>query len=391
VRSRTLLLVPLVLVTAGVSCDSSRGPAPGGNSKDPTSELSATLGEHGARALIEAHGYEQKLTILRTWAGERPNPSLSPAVEELIATQITRGLGPDEKLSLVIYLRDHGNEWLAFLLVPLLKDSESKVRRNAVWLLGKWGRRAEEIAHTLQDGDSDVRFHAAEALARLGGERNLELLIPLLDDPDPRVHTMIADTMLAASTAENAAQLVRLLEFPDHSWRVIERLDQLGAVQEAPRIAELLKDESHETRRAAAMALGKLEATGYAEQVAALLRDPSRSVRLEAIWVLAELGTGMYAKDMLPFLTMPDAEFQQRAVLAIGHLKAIDLADHVAPLLSAPDYQLRACAAQTLGELPSNKSLSHLKAAHESEADPRVLKVIENAIGRVRLKLAQKD
>lgn len=86
-----------------------------------------------------------------------------------------------------------------------------------------------DLIHGLEDKDRDVRWRAAEALGKFGGEQAIPGLIQALEDEDR-----------------------------DMRWRVAEALGKLGGEQAIPGLIQVLEDADRHVRRSEAEALGKL-------------------------------------------------------------------------------------------------------------------------------------
>ncbi len=95
-------------------------------------------------------------------------------------------------------------------LVALLEDQFTDVRQTAVEALGRIGDAgaSEALGRTVrQDKDPVVRELAAQSLGKLGNAATLDVLLPVLDDTEPRVAKAAWTAMLAL-----AGKSVPLLE-----------------------------------------------------------------------------------------------------------------------------------------------------------------------------------
>lgn len=204
---------------------------------------------------------------------------------------------------------------VAQTLVALLADPQPEVRRSAAMSLGKLGlaEAAGPLIGALEDPDAGVRASSAEALGALGDQVRDRAALPLvgrLRDPSDAVK-------LAAS-------------------RALWTIGGTQAVVEV--VAESLRDPEAETRLAAALALGGLEARSAFPDLVAALRDVDGRVRQAALAALGELAD----RRVLP-------RFKER-------------------LLSDPDPAVRSEAAYRLGKLGGADDEAVLRRA--AEADP---------------------
>lgn len=153
-------------------------------------------------------------------------------------------------------------------------------RKDAYWklrLLGPVARPAVEEG--LLSDDAEIRVQCTLLIDRLAGPESFELMLLLLDDPDPRVrghaiHALAcdrckADDVCALPREELIDAVVRIL--------AAEPADHVRAIA-----LEVAARWVHEDERARAA----IEETAQ--------RDPSRSVRKKATWYLP--GGALYEK-----------------------------------------------------------------------------------------------
>jgi HEAT repeat protein len=156
-------------------------------------------------------------------------------------------------------------------VIGALGESDAKVRRNAVWVLGELKAsypagqdpRVPVIVGSLSDTEAEVRAAAAWALAEIKPRSAGAPLIASLHDSDP-------------ATRKNAAWA--LGEIRDSS-----ALDALIAA---------LKDEQWEVRKNSAWALGEMKKSAAIEPLTAALHDAHAEVRNTASWALQEIKGG---------------------------------------------------------------------------------------------------
>lgn len=147
-------------------------------------------------------------------------------------------------------------------------------------------------------GDPDTRATGAHILAQLGWgdkhffEESVEILIPLLDDPDPFV-ICCAAFALGHRNAESAIPaLMKNVEHPDVDVRrgVVSGLSCLENKLAIEGLIHLATDEDHEVRNWAVFGLGSLNELDTPELREALRRnlsDPDGEIRGEALVGLA--------------------------------------------------------------------------------------------------------
>lgn len=150
-------------------------------------------------------------------------------------------------------------------LSELLYDDEVQLRRNAAWLLRKYGdeNAVDPLIGALYDTDKKVRSFAAIALGVLEDERAVQALIVTLRDSYIPVRL-------------NAA-------------RALGHIGDQRAVNVLLAIVEN-EDEDTEVQAAAIQSLGKLGSINAIDLLFAAMNDPRKSVHVEAGMAMARMG-----------------------------------------------------------------------------------------------------
>jgi len=149
------------------------------------------------------------------------------------------------------------------LLIEALKDKESKVRQSAARALGeiKVPRAVEPLIAALQDKDCDVRLEATEGLAKIKDPRAVEPLIKALKDENWNVRWSAA----------------KALEKINPKWRETEE-----AKKWVPVFISDLKNEKPDIRARAAEALGELKDPRAVKPLIEALKDKNQVVKYRA-------------------------------------------------------------------------------------------------------------
>jgi HEAT repeat protein len=158
-------------------------------------------------------------------------------------------------------------------VLALAEMLEAGLRPLAVGLRALQGMEEETLApalaSALRDRSPRVRQSLVEVLGAMGGEKSINLLVPLLQDP----------------SADLRAQAVRAL-------------GNLKAAGTASQVAQLLRDPAGEVRAAAAAALAEIDAKTLCTAVLDALGeesrrdDPSESARAAMIEAIVRLSDG---------------------------------------------------------------------------------------------------
>jgi HEAT repeat protein len=175
-------------------------------------------------------------------------------------------------------------------------------------------------------GDAEARWRAADALGRLGADARGAgpELIRALDDPDPHVKTIAAQTLekLAPHVPEAVSALIKA--FPRvEAIRAVCRYGEKAA-EAVPPLVGLLKNSDPPVRWNAARALGKLQETAKSAipDLVAAMGDPDKDVREHAAEALGDIGPA--AADSVPALVKvladPEPMVRRDAVRALGQM-----------------------------------------------------------------------
>lgn len=173
-------------------------------------------------------------------------------------------------------------------LIPMLRDTDPRVRKSAVIALGRMsGRRAAElVCDMLADPDEGVRVLSCQALGRLADPASLEALLTRKHDSSVEVRSgvlwaianIVAHGGLTPEGVEAMFAPVVVFAFdPDDSVRA-DAAAVLGALK-TPRASEplriMLEDESPRVRANACSGLGMLDDDEGFEALVGRLGDSS--------------------------------------------------------------------------------------------------------------------
>jgi protein-S-isoprenylcysteine O-methyltransferase Ste14 len=180
-------------------------------------------------------------------------------------------------------------------LAALLEEDDPRLRALGAEALGQRPSMAAVPALTaaLADSVQIVRYHAIGALVALGRPVPREAVIPLLDGAERNVGLW--------------------------ALGILARLRDDAALERAP---ELLADESHWVRGAAARALGVAGFDRAAPLVTARLTDEHPWVRREAVLALLRIGSPAARPALEGLLGDPDFEVRLYAAEALKRLPA---------------------------------------------------------------------
>jgi cyclophilin family peptidyl-prolyl cis-trans isomerase/HEAT repeat protein len=314
---------------------------------------------------------------------ERLDPAIEPSTP--VRARAAEALGKiASNKEAAAALGTYGVGGIAVAIARLLPPPNSPVSDNAR-LLGstaitallrlKQASSVEAITLQLRSNDPDLRWQAANALARIreGIPAAVPSLLPLLEDKDPLVRANAARALGVAKSPQAIEQLIKLLG--DKDERVVAAaINALGAIGDARAVEPLV-------------ALGNTLLVSYRSFDRDKLGVPTQQNAL--LLVVTALGT---IKDdrALPFLkAFRFAEGKlgghgeiETAVARFGEPAFFDAP--ATAKLSAEDWKAMASYAQGLGQLATERAktllLDVLAGKTYGKPDARALPAILNAL-----------
>lgn len=137
---------------------------------------------------------------------------------------------------------------------------------------------------------------------------------------------------------------------------VLALLSDLGDASVAPVLLETLRSERTAHRRAAAVALGKLQVAAAAPPLAGIaLEDAEPSVRRSAVVALGKLRAAEALPALQAALQDKEAAVRQSACVALGRLRVDSARVLLQTCLQDPSEAVRKSAAKALERLDSNE------------------------------------
>lgn len=237
-----------------------------------------------------------------------------------------------------------------FLLVGCLQEAPApSAERTTVLLIS-----------LLHDESSEVRRTAAESLGKIGDQSAVTSILPLLTDPDPVVRVAAAKALGRIGTASNDTVLAAL--------------------------SRSLEDPAEGVQQAAAMAIGEIEPLSrQLKAVVSLVQASDVHVRRAAVRALLQVDTSLWLPLLLPALDDPDVEVRQGAVAVLGASGNSQVRTEIQKRLTQDSSPaVRAEVAYHLGELGGSETRSVLQEAFEKDPDRGVRRWIEAELNSLR-------
>ncbi len=238
-------------------------------------------------------------------------------------------------------------------LLELLADASHATSR--VWaarILGRIGdpRAVDDLISRLNDRDDRLRMTAAEALGALGDARALQPIVrATLRDPAPQVRAHAAGAVARIEGERAVDVLVAALADPDYATRLraLEAFETMRIEDTSP-LEAALRDPNAEVRRRAALAL---ERVGYLERVIRLLEDPDRAVRSRAYAALMEIGQVGLVDSIASYVHHASFQVRATAARACGELGVVRVAPVLLRAVNDEAWPVRAAVCEALGRL----------------------------------------
>lgn len=266
-------------------------------------------------------------------------------------------------------------------LLQALQDEKISVRKAALIALGGVGdvRTIRPLVDAMHDLDPEVRQSASKSLIQLGAPA-VDKLIPLLRDSEEFVRKEAAATLGKIGDARAVQHLLKVMTEDEADrplaakalealkWHPTNPEEQiiyafsLGKFDDpiaigppaVPALINLLRGKSKDFRVAAARALGQIGDKNAADSLLSVLQDERSEVREEAARALGLIGDAKAVAALMDL--MQDQEYHVRPVAAksLGQIGDPACIDALALALSDKKYTVRKAAASALisfGEL----------------------------------------
>ena len=254
-------------------------------------------------------------------------------------------------------------------LMGLLEDANTAGGGGAggrVWaaqILGRIGdgRATDLLVARLHDRDDRLRMVVAEALGTIGDARAIGAIVrATLRDPAPQVRAHAAGALARLEGERAVDVLVAALADPDYATRLraLEAFETIRVVDTAP-LESSLRDANPEVRRRAALAL---ERVGYLEARIGDLTGTDRAGRAQAYEAILELGRVGLADSVVAYVNHASFEVRATAARAAGELGSTRSAPLLLAALDDEMWPVRAAAAEALGRLKAEEAVVKLVA-----------------------------
>ena len=316
-----------------------------------------------------------------------------------------------------------GDEDQIASLALQLKSHKTAERVMAAEMLGKGGDPTiiPYLLSALKDHKPQVRINSAQALARMDEPGTIPHLIEALNDPKPSVRDAVVSALGQMNARAAVGPLIDLVRAGEISVDVVRALDEIGDPQAAPAlvhiwqdaevdhdiqgmardalvrmaayepILHLLQSDDDNTRRQAAVILGKIGNRNAIRHLEPLLDDTHEQVRRWTRWALKQIDepTEIPPRDMdmidilLETLNDSDPQMQLQAIQALGKARTPRAVEALCHALEYAYYgELRSAAARALGLIGDSRAAPSLRAALH-DAHEKVRQTSKWALGHL--------
>ena len=225
------------------------------------------------------------------WAAKRALVKIGePAVEALIETLKERD--PFVRRSSAEALGEIKDFRAVGPLLEIMKDANPNVRMTAKWALINIGEPVvEALLKALRGKDPSGRKIAASGLGLIKDSRIIKSLIVAMQDDDPGVRETVIGAL--GDLKEHGAVKHLIIALNDKVLSVRESSKQallkIGEQSISP-LAQALREESSDVRKATAEVLGEFNDPGSVENLIEALKDENPEVQMASKRALLKLG-----------------------------------------------------------------------------------------------------
>ena len=243
-------------------------------------------------------------------------------------------------------------------LLGRLEGKDVNFRLHLLELLSRFG--TPEVQHSLcehlKSNSRLIRQAALKSLLKTPPLHNVELVAPLLADPDMDVTNRAIELMIRAQDPHTVERLLPALQHESEYARraAVEVLNEVGTVDSIKLLLGAIKDGDWWVRSRAADALGKIGGPRVVDAVLELIGDPDENVRRTAVEIL-NLTKDERAIDFLLEATKDsDWWVSERAVDALSDLRTPAAISRFVEMLDGPPKSAPA-AIRALGKCGDRK------------------------------------
>jgi HEAT repeat protein len=183
----------------------------------------------------------------------------------------------------------------------------------------------------------------------------INVLIPLLKDPDPDVRTIVAHSIEHLEASSDIKETLHILKTGNMGARIaaIYALGEIGGPVVINPLVYCAGRPEDDLRAAAVEILGRLADPSTLPVLLERLKDQNTAIQSRAVTALSNFpATPALCDQLRPFLKAGDGDLDAEAALAMAKLGDSHSITSIISLLSSPHSSTRKAAATALSLLP---------------------------------------
>jgi len=214
-----------------------------------------------------------------------------------------------------------------------------------------------------------ARMSVVEALAIIGSERAVNLLLQCLKDEDPIIRVDAAVRVGETRNERAIETLITALQSDNLPLRAhaTRALGHIGSEKAIEPLRTALKDGERMVRGDAIEALKDIGTEAAAEALTVVLQDEDGFLRQKAILAIGAIGSEKYIEVLLLCLR-GDSELRSYVAQALKQINPAKATLALKRILSSEDAQLRQTAVEVLKLMATNEAIELLLSAARDES-----------------------
>jgi cyclophilin family peptidyl-prolyl cis-trans isomerase/HEAT repeat protein len=324
---------------------------------------------------LDAATAREAVTALAKIGGARAGEYFAALLQDRAPLTADRGNVLDQAVLEAWRLRAHAP---VAVLLPFARDTSLLRRQRAHYSLGRLRPAAafDRLLEGLRDGDVTIRANAARVMTRSYADSAgrapatvADLLLPLVDDPDPGVRINAMRSLGSFRLARLAPRVVPHADdpFPNARVQAVMTLGELGGPEAAAALRRALESRVFfAARREALVGLARVDSAAFLAEWDAWRTSADWRERAAAAEGWARLQGGPPAGEPF-FLGDPDGRVTAAGLQAWSEAATGPDARLLAaarPRLAAADAAVRSIAADIVGRAADPKDAAALVAAY---------------------------
>lgn len=288
-------------------------------------------------------------------------------------------LDKNSKINIIKTLGSIGGKESVKLLLPLLGNEDSEIKKEVIHSLGKSGEKYAVKSLIGMLGEKNIKINVLQALGQLG---HIKSLIQSLSDDD---ETIVASSLEILGRLHNKSAATYFLKSLKSSSPLVRAraAEALGKYRNSTYIihfVKLLKDTDEDVRKEIVRALGKIEDEKAIPYLIKALKDKNWEVRRNAVEGLGNFQNKEAVNNLIKLLKDENPTVRNYAAESLGKTGDKKALKSLMEKLDDPETVVRGSAAKAIGLLGDSDGADRLKERLSKETDLWVRRYIEEAL-----------